>query len=170
MVLFPPSISKFVIPAGGSHPSAGSYYLSNDAFYVVISGNATFSGDGDNEQDVHSYGDAYWVMAGASHGPITNVGEGDLVVTVTAGAAGRALTMYTDDEDGTPSDDNPSVNASLTTSRSYRLADGEWSKNPSEHTDECLANGGVYVGALLIIVTSPCGVPPPPSSPPRPAA
>ena len=144
MVLFPPSITKFTIPAGASHPSSGSYYLSNDAIYVVISGNGTFGTDTDDEQLVHSYGDAFWVLAGASHGPITNVGTTDLVVTVTAGAATSALTMRTNELDGTPSDDNPSVDSTQTTMRSYRQVDASWTKNPSDHTDECLANGGVY--------------------------
>ena len=39
MVLFPPSITKFTIPVGESHPATGSYYLSDDAFYIVIEGN-----------------------------------------------------------------------------------------------------------------------------------
>ena len=58
---------------------------------------------------------------------ITNVGDTDLVVTVTAGANDRALTMHTDEVDGTPSDDNPSVDTTQTTMRSYRQAEGSWS-------------------------------------------
>ena len=42
------------------------------------------------------------------------------------------------------SDENPSVTSGLTTSRSYRRVDGKWAKNPSNHTQECLNNGGVW--------------------------
>ena len=56
-------VSRWPYP-GSSHPSSGSYYLSNDAVYVVISGNATFGTETDDEQLVHEYGDAFWVMGG----------------------------------------------------------------------------------------------------------
>jgi len=135
-----PYITKIEIPQGHplAFPNASSYWLRDDVSYVVISGNATF---GNTSNPVHGYGDVYWVMAGQAHGPVFNVGSSPLVFL--------AVGMDFDPQySSQPSWYNPSVNWYLTYERSYRrvdgLADEGWNANPSPHSDECLANGGVY--------------------------
>lgn len=154
MVLFAPSLSQLRVPEGGQWPADGEFYLADDAVFVVVIGNATFGASPDSGMETHGYGDAFWIMAGHSLGPIVNTGTGDLVVDVVAGTATGAAALgpiY-----GTAPEDNPSTDSSLTTSRSYRRVDADWSANPSDHTDECLANGGVYNMAFNENDNSPC--------------
>ena len=83
----------------------------------------------------------FWVMAGWAHGPIVNTGTSDLVI--------NAVGMdWVPQFNAMPSWYNPSVDWYLYVNRSYLRVEEEassgWSANPSPHTAECLANGGVY--------------------------
>ena len=134
-----PFITKLEFPAGHQQPfpSADTFWLNDDVSYVVISGNATFG----RNSSVHGYGDVFWVMAGWPHGAIKNVGTGPLVINV--------IGMDWQPQFGAmPSWWNPSVDWYLYTNRSYLRveaeASGGWAPNPSPHSDECMANGGVY--------------------------
>jgi len=75
-------------------------------------------------------------MGGSPHGPIFNVGDTPLVML----AVGMPYEPQFGDA---PSWYNPSVNWYLTYERSYRRVDESWAPNPSPHSDECMANGGV---------------------------
>ena len=66
----PPTITKITLPPGGSWPGVGqSYHLSEDAYYVVVAGEARLPGL-DNGTTFKS-GDWMWGMAGVTHGPVT---------------------------------------------------------------------------------------------------
>jgi len=134
--LAPPLMVRHELVAGATFPSwGGAFWFPGDSYSTVITGNATFGKDG----KVYTYGDVFWAMAGHSHGPITNVGNTPLVVVTVSTSPLLARRSY-----GAPSDVNPSVDASHTTSRGYRRVDASWSPNPSKHSDECMVAGGVY--------------------------
>jgi len=133
-----PFMIRHEIPAGATFPSwGGAYWFQGDSYSTVISGNATFG----NDAKVYGYGDLFWSMAGHAHGPITNVGNTPLVVSTISSAPLLARRAY-----DAPDDMNPSVDASLIKSRGYRRLDrGQaWAPNPSPHSTECMAAGGVY--------------------------
>merc|ERR1712048_1326818 len=85
-----------------------------------------------------SYGDLFWTLAGQPQGPIKNVGNTPLTVVTVSTAPLLARRAYE-----APSNDNPSVDTNRTTSRGYRRLEGTWAPNPSPHTTECMAKGGV---------------------------
>jgi len=135
IVVAQPFITKLEIPAGHQFPLKGSFWLRDDNSYVVIKGNATF----DSEKQAHGYGDVYWVNAGWPHGPIHNAGNDTLTVL--------AIGMDWNPQYGPqPSWFNPSVDWYTYQNRSYLQASGEeqWMANPSNHSTECLQNGGVW--------------------------
>lgn len=130
-----PFITQLVIPPGKQFADS-KFWLRDDCSYVVISGNATFGAG----SPTHGYGDVFWVMAGWTHGPIVNAGDGNLVL--------NAVGMDWVPQFGAmPSWYNPSVNWYLYVNRSYLREQEEaasgWVANPSPHTAECMANGGV---------------------------
>lgn len=120
-----PTVTRVEIPAADgtakSYPGEDAYWLETDATYVVVSGNCTI-GDGTDEL---GYGDVFFVLAGRVHGPIVNTGEGDLMLHIVGNAFEPIF-----DLDNVPSDDNPSVDDTLYTNRTYRRVDGNWRPNP----------------------------------------
>merc|ERR1712032_676733 len=114
--------------------SGDAFYLNSDVTWVVISGNATFGSD-----SIHGYGDALWAAAGTKHGPVKNTGSSELVLTAVTGGGRGAFSPKTGDAPAT----NPSTWYPKTTLKSYRRVDGTYGPNPSPHSDECEAGGGV---------------------------
>jgi hypothetical protein len=84
----PPTITKITLPPGGSWPGVGqSYHLSEDAYYVVVAGEARLPGL-DNGTTFKS-GDWMWGMAGVTHGPVTAASGSAANLTILA--VGTAL-------------------------------------------------------------------------------
>lgn len=131
-----PFVARYTIPVGTTFPSwSGGFWYAADSRATVITGNATFG----NASTIFSYGDLFWAMAGHPQGPIANVGKVPLVVVTFSTTPLLARRAY-----DAPSDQNPSVDSNRATSRGYRQVEGSWYPNPSPHSDECMANGGVY--------------------------
>ena len=110
-------------PTGGDQ-----FFLSDNAYFVVVSGNATFgssSSSSDGEEKVYSYGDMLFVTGGTNVGPITSVGS-----------AGEPLVLFvvTGNWDPVVGAEDPSLSpaaqASWTTTRGYRRAEGTYANNP----------------------------------------
>jgi len=131
-----PFVVRYTIPVGAQFPSWGSFWYPADSRATVITGNATF---GNDSSPVFNYGDLFWALGGQPQSPIKNVGNTTLTVVTFSTAPILARRGYEN-----PSNDNPSVNDTLTTTRGYRQVEGMWGPNPSPHSTECMNNGGVF--------------------------
>jgi hypothetical protein len=148
--LAPPALHTLNLPAGNGFPQwREGFWLPADAYYCVLEGVATFGPTG-NASKPHTTGDVFWVRAGAIHGPMLNVGNGTLRVSLMSSA--EPLPRLAADA---PSNAAPTVDSSLTAVRSYREVDGVWMQNPSPHTDVCMHNGGVQNMAFNAIGETP---------------
>ena len=153
-----PYITKVRLQPGAAFPGNASYYLGDNAHYIVVDGNVSFTmsapmpppgdddeaaagGGGTVDPEVavaHGYGDTFWVMGGERHGPARCLSDTACTFHVVGEAFSPSKAGAPDPADG------PSVTGSLARSRSYLRADGEWGANPSPHSDACMANGGVF--------------------------
>jgi hypothetical protein len=100
-----------------------------------------------SEAVVHNNGDMFWVAAGQLIFPILNAGEGAAVVQAMWGGSDKPIWT------AAPAACNPSTIPTEITFRSYLEREGcgttdpeaGWWENPSPHTRQCVANGGVQV-------------------------
>ena len=141
--LDPLPITRLEFPRGtrgATVPATGApYFLHYDVYYMVVGGRATFGGSTGSGNATFAYGDLFWVGAGTPHGPILNAGDDPLTVLV-AGTRFEPVLLGE-----APSAPNPSIHPTWLPQRAYRQADGgNFSANPSPHSDECMANGGVW--------------------------
>ena len=114
-------------------PKSGEqFYLPDNAYFVVITGNATFGDD-----VTFSYGDMLYVTAGQNIGPIASVGSTNLMLFVVT-----STFIPTIGTDGV-STINSAFQPTWTTSRSYRRVDNEYHANP-DWPDATVKNMNFY--------------------------
>ena len=143
VVLAAPNAVRFSLSAGaslGSRRGDGTFAFAAPMHWSVTQGNVTFEAGG----PTYEAGDVFWAGAGMAHGPIATAG-GAIVSAVSGGPRLEPAQLFAPAE---RVETNPSVetysNASSPKLRGYRGADAEWHQNPSNHSAECLANGGVW--------------------------
>jgi len=143
--LSPPFMTKIEMPVTSVYPPLdidldSSYWLSSDVYYVVINGDIFFG----NVLDEYAFtsGDMYWVMAGHRHGPIyceaIESTDGKCTIMAMTSSSFQPKGVG-DDSILDPSDDNPSVNKSLITDRTYRQhGDGKkWKEGDENPNNSC---------------------------------
>jgi len=80
--LTPPVMTKFTLPVGVAFPEeGGTYWLDQEAAYVVLSGSGVFN-TSDGSERAAVAGDVYYSAAGLPHG-FANKGSSPLVVVAT---------------------------------------------------------------------------------------
>lgn len=76
----PAPITRLEIPSKSKYPENGTYYLTDDVWYFILAGTASF-GDIDASNPFMT-GDLLWIQAAQPHGPITNIDSETLIVYV----------------------------------------------------------------------------------------
>ena len=144
VVLAAPNAVRFKLAAGATLGSRrggdGRFAFDVPMHWCVTAGNVTFEAGG----PTYETGDVLWAGAGMAHGPIHSAG-GAVISAVSGGPRLEPADLFSP---AARVATNPSVetygNASSPKLRGYRGADVAWHQNPSNHSAECLANGGVW--------------------------
>ena len=144
VVLAAPNAVRFKLAAGATlgarRGGDGRFAFDVPMHWCVTAGNVTFEAGG----PTYETGDVLWAGAGMAHGPIYSAG-GAVISAVSGGPRLEPADLFSP---AARVATNPSVetygNASSPKLRGYRGADVAWQQNPSNHSAECLANGGVW--------------------------